>query len=305
MPPEAPPSSSPLIERWSLRLHLARPLHHAEHAGSMLRGSFGHALKALACRCGNEAHQSECTYQQIFEPLGPAGWPDRYRDCPPAYVLSPPPDVRGANEPLDFALTLLGPAVAHRALIWQAWQQAASKGLGESRIPARLQALTAGSLPNTRPGTRRVRLQLTSPLLLKRKRPGQSASQPLRPHEVDSTDLLLALHRRLELTQRLYRAPDQPLPPLKQWLALGDALTLDSNLQDTHFARRSSRQRQRMPLYGLTGTLDLSGPLPPDLLAALTIGQWLHIGGKTALGLGGYRLLSDPDSTFDDGKSMP
>ncbi|MNR28957.1 hypothetical protein D3C85_1463070 [compost metagenome] len=45
-----------------------------------------------------------------------------------------------------------------------------------------------------------------------------------------------------------------------------------------------------MPLYGLCGDLVLLGPLDHDLLAALTLGQWLHIGGKTALGQGGYRL---------------
>lgn len=284
---------SPLsIERWSLRLTLARPLAQVEHAGSMLRGAFGHALKSLACRCGDERHMPGCPYQRIFEPLPPADWPARYRDCPPAYVLTPPAADAAGRTQLDFAFTLLGPSLEQRALVWHAWQEAASRGLGNRQIPARLQAVAYETSAPKLEATQRVRLRLTSPLLLKRKQNGQTTSRPLRPHELGASDLLLALHRRLDLTQRLYGIPARPLPPLAQWLALAERLELRSDLQETRFARRSNRQQQRMPLYGLTGILDLSGPLSPDLLEALSLGQWLHIGGKVSFGMGGYRLLA-------------
>ncbi|WP_349618207.1 CRISPR system precrRNA processing endoribonuclease RAMP protein Cas6 [Azotobacter salinestris] len=304
MSPAATPSSLS-IERWSLRLTLARPLTQVEHAGSMLRGAFGHALKSLACRCGDEQHMPGCPYQQIFDPLPPADWPARYRDCPPAFALTPPAADASSRTRLDFAFTLLGPSHMQRALVWEAWHQAASHGLGNRQIPARLQAIGYDTLLPRLEATRRVRLQLTSPLLLKRKQPGQNTSQPLRPHELGAADLLLALHRRLELTQRLYGVPVQPLPPLAQWLALAERLELRSNLQEHRFTRRSNRQQQHMPLYGLTGTLDLSGPLPPDLLEALSLGQWLHVGGKVSFGMGGYRLFSTHESSVNDGKSMP
>lgn len=304
MSPSTTPQSHS-IERWSLRLTLARPLTQVEHAGSMLRGAFGHALKTLGCHCGSERHMPGCSYQRIFEPLPPSDWPARYRDCPPAYVLSPPRADTASRTQLDFAFTLLGPSLEQRALVWQAWQQAADRGLGQQRIPARLQAIAYDTSSPQVEATQRVRLQLTSPLLLKRKLPGQAASQPLRPHELGATDLLLALHRRLDLTRRLYGVPAQPLPPLAQWLALAERLELRSALQEHLFARRSNRQRQRMPLYGLTGTLDLSGPLPPDLLDALSLGQWLHIGGKVSFGMGGYRLLAAHEFTVHDGNPMP
>lgn len=305
MPPEALRLSSLPVERWSLRLSLARPLPQVEHAGSMLRGAFGHALKALACRCDSESHLPGCLYQQIFEPLPPANWPLRYRDCPPAFVLTPPLVDAGKRMQLDFAFTLLGPAQSQRALLWQAWQQAASRGLGKHKVPARLQALSHEPCLPPAPQDAHIHLQLTSPLLLKRKQPGQSHSQPLPPEDVRSSDLLIALHRRIELTHRLYGVPAMPLPALDEWLALDDTLQLDARLQEHHFARHSNRQQRHMPLYGLSGDIHLRGPLPHSLRAALALGQWLHIGGKTALGLGGYRVIANHESTVNDGKSMP
>lgn len=289
MSPESHPAP---IERWSLRLNLARSLHNAEHCGSLLRGAFGHALKSLACRCSGEPHQPDCLYQQIFEPQQPAGWPQRYRDCPPAYVISPPPIERHHPAQLDFDLTLLGPTLMQRGLIWQAWQKAARLGLGAGRVPATLEARGhAEQLPAT-PLDGQIRLKLTSPLLLKRKKTGQATSVALGPEQMHIEDLIIALHRRLELTQRLYGVPAEPLPALDSWLAAVPHLTWSGHLHEHHYSRHSSRQQQRMPLYGLGGEIHINGSIPQSLRNALALGQWLHIGGKTALGLGGYKVIS-------------
>lgn len=305
MPPDdAFLHSSQPIERWSLRMALAQPLAATDHSGSMLRGAFGHALKALACRCSDDSHLPGCIYQQIFEPRPPAGWPLRYSDCPPAFVVTPPPVADGKRTQMDFSFTLLGPALEHRALVWQAWQQAAGQGLGMFRTPARLQAVDHEAWPPLAPQRSGLVLRLISPLLLKRKHHGQQQSRPLRPDELCGSDLLIALHRRLELTRRLYGVPAQPLPSLDEWLAQESSLRLDARLAEQHFARRSNRQQQRMPLYGLSGDIHLSGSLPSSLRSALAIGQWLHIGGKTALGLGGYRLHSSLESSVDDRSSL-
>lgn len=298
-----PPALVAKLERWLLELSPQRPIMHAEHAGSMLRGAFGHALKAIACRCPLERHRPACVYQQIFEPQPPADWPSRYRDCPPAFVLTPPPAHAGAHRDLHFAVTLLGPAVTHSELVWAAWLQAAQSGLGGARIPAgirRAQLLTQAPPQTQRPP---LCLRFTSPLLLKRKHSGDRSSRPLGPHQITPADLFIALHRRMELTRQLYGVPAVPLPPLEHWLALAAQCRLLDRLQEIHFARRSNRQQQRMPLYGLCGDLVLLGPLDHDLLAALTLGQWLHIGGKTALGQGGYSLLPASCSTFNEGTS--
>ncbi len=291
------------LERWSLRLNLARPLHYSEHCGSLLRGAFGHALKSLACHCAGDHHQTDCLYQQIFEPQQPSDWPARYRDCPPAYVISPPPLERHDLTRLDFDITLLGPSLAQRGLVWAAWQQASRQGLGASRIPARLEARShAEQLPESPAGTA-LRLQLTSPLLLKRKKTGQVASKALSPGQITAEDLLIALHRRLALTQRLYGVPQRPLPELDDWLEAVPGMSLHSQLHEHHYSRHSSRQQQRMPLYGLCGEIQINGTIPASLREALALGQWLHIGGKTALGLGGYRLNAVHEPAVIDRKT--
>ncbi|SFM93707.1 Uncharacterized conserved protein [Halopseudomonas pachastrellae] len=45
-----------------------------------------------------------------------------------------------------------------------------------------------------------------------------------------------------------------------------------------------------MPLSGVIGRVFVHGSLSEDLLQALVLGQWLHIGGKTSFGLGGYSI---------------
>jgi len=277
------------IERWSLHVQLASPLH-LPHLGSMLRGAFGHALKALACQCEGSQHQG-CVYQQIFEPLAPAGWPQRFNNCPPAYVLTPPAGDARLRQAFCFDFTLLGPSLEHRGLIWQTWQAAATRGFGPNQIRARLMPGNPQNLAVPATGTRRISLQLISPMLLKRKVPGQAHSHPLGPQDLTLHDLLVALHRRLDIAQHLYGVPAN-LPPLADWLDQAAGIQLHTQLHDTHFARHSNRQQQSMPLYGLMGTLQLQGNMSQDLLAALALGQWLHIGGKTALGLGGYQIMT-------------
>jgi len=190
-----------------------------------------------------------------------------------------------------------------RDLIWQAWQLAASRGIGPTKIPASLLPGVPEQLHQPVPNTTAVSMRLLSPLLLKRKRHGQPGSSALGPEQVTSTDLLLALHRRLELTHKLYEIPQAPLPCLDEWLSLANGIRLRADLQETHFARRSNRQQKRMPLFGLSGYIHLQGTLTSSLLSALALGQWLHIGGKTALGLGGYQLLAPAYFTVIDGKT--
>jgi CRISPR/Cas system endoribonuclease Cas6 (RAMP superfamily) len=45
-----------------------------------------------------------------------------------------------------------------------------------------------------------------------------------------------------------------------------------------------------MPLCGVIGQVWVNGQLSSDLLEALTLGQWLHIGGKTSFGMGSYSI---------------
>jgi CRISPR/Cas system endoribonuclease Cas6 (RAMP superfamily) len=71
------------------------------------------------------------------------------------------------------------------------------------------------------------------------------------------------------------------------------ACTLDTRLLQWHdIQRHSGTQNQKLPLGGLIGTATLSGPTAAmqTLLPLLQLGERLHIGKETAMGLGRYQL---------------
>ena len=57
------------------------------------------------------------------------------------------------------------------------------------------------------------------------------------------------------------------------------------------WSRYSSRQQREMTLGGAIGTWTLEGELAP-LLPWLQLGERLHVGKNTTLGMGGYTLVS-------------
>lgn len=259
------------------------------HLGSTLRGMFGHGLLATAC-CGQQPHSADCRYVGIFEPRPPHGWPKRFSDCPPAFVITPPPFGSALGQRhFRFGMTLMGVTSAESELVLTAWQHAATHGLGVERVGAKI---TVSQRETRLPVFGRGSLlcwRFETPVLLKHKQPGARARQ-LSAGEVDLAALLHALHRRLELTHRLYGVPALPLAPLSTWLAQAEQLECQTFLEDVHFSRHSNRQGRNMPLSGVIGRVFVHGSLSEDLLQALVLGQWLHIGGKTSFGLGGYSI---------------
>ena len=272
--------------RWQLELTSEHPLPVAEHAGSMLRGVLGHGLLHHACRCGTPAHAPDCRYLQLFEPVAPPDWPARYRDCPPPFVITPPREGIGGHRAV-FSLTLLGPALAHEALMLDALAHGLATGLGPARTPCRLRT-TSRETALSAPTGDSLALRVTSPLLLKRRHAANG--RWLTASELTPEDFLLALQRRLDITHQRYGSPAARLLPTTTLPDLAAGLHLQTALQATHYTRRSSRQGRTMPLHGVTGLITLSGHLPDTLRHALRFGEWLHLGGKTALGMGAYQI---------------
>ncbi len=298
-------SAAPFMERWHLTLRTPRPIGNVQHAGSMLRGALGHALRELACHCGNPHHAPDCLYQRIFEPVAPDEVAGRQTDIPPAFVISPPLPAEQHHNP-SFGFTLLGPALEHASSLWAAWKWATQARPGNHLVgELERQSLGATPAPVRIPTGQPLRLQFTSPLLLKRKLPGETCSRAIEPHALGMRDLLIALHRRLSTTHRLYGVPTQPPAPLGAWLDACEHCRLETRLEAVDYGRRSSRQNRFMPLHGLLGRMELHGALPPDLLDAFSLGQWLNLGNKTSLGQGAYRLLAPSAPTLRITQEIP
>jgi len=298
-----------------------RPLQLPAHAGALLRGVFGAALRQGACstglpRCGECPLLRSCAYPALFEtPPQPTQFAQRFSQMPNPYVIEPPPGLARVRpgERLVFHMVLVGEATQQQLpLVVGAWQRALAAGLGQARVPARLVAVesvdaqglaqpafdlaarrTLAALPLldlgaiARAGTQMaggVLLQFDSPLRL------QHESQPLRPPQLRPRAFVSHLLRRINLMLDLHLGI-RPAPfDVHALLALADQLADDrSQLHWQDLRRYSASQGRELPQGGVMGRWAWQGPVVP-LLPWLLLGQWLHVGKAATAGLGGYSL---------------
>ena len=117
-----------------------------------------------------------------------------------------------------------------------------------------------------------------------------------RPERLDSVALVASLYNRIQLCQ-LNHAADTPwqlgYDNYHDFRADIASLEVQADVYANHVPRRSNRQQRKIELYGLQGDIHLSGAPPTllRLLPALILGQRLHIGKNTTMGLGQYQLL--------------
>ncbi|MCX9157920.1 CRISPR system precrRNA processing endoribonuclease RAMP protein Cas6 [Niveibacterium sp. 24ML] len=265
------------------------PIELPPFAGSALRGVFGHSLRKLACAtgaptCDGCPLRHQCAYERIFEPSPPDRARRQYRQIPAAFVLTPP-DTQGrlaTGAQLEFGVTLIGSAIKQRDLLIAAWQRALLAGLGPTRGTARLTKCHEDA-PLLQPDEHatQLTLQFQTPLFLKRQ------GKQLNPNEITASEITTALVRRIaDLAELQLGWPlDWDFPALTQ--AARSIDTRNSTLSWASNSRWSNRQQQHMELRGAVGHITLSGKLQP-FIELLTLGQALHIGGKTSFGLGRY-----------------
>jgi CRISPR/Cas system endoribonuclease Cas6 (RAMP superfamily) len=115
-----------------------------------------------------------------------------------------------------------------------------------------------------------------------------------KPTQLDATILVRALLRRqMQWQQITHQNPAELATASQDLLASADSCTLDTrNLQWLDIERRSGTQGQKLPLGGLIGIATLQGPAAhlQALLPLLQLGEQVHIGKETVMGLGRYQL---------------
>jgi hypothetical protein len=72
--------------------------------------------------------------------------------------------------------------------------------------------------------------------------------------------------------------------------AAAERLADERKLQWKDWTRFSSRQQREMTLGGVVGEWKLSGELG-ELMPWFWLGQWLHVGKETTMGMGRYSLV--------------
>jgi CRISPR-associated endoribonuclease Cas6 len=252
-------------------------------------------------------------YSLIFAPETGAG-AGPGRSVPPPLVFDGPlsPHSLKPGDTEIFALTLIGGAAAAALpAVVAALHLACQEGLGAAdafghRGRARLAdasvtwrdgggltsvfgpddsiVLVPARTPELPPCPEAVRVTLATPLRLIRN------GRLVGPQTIAAGDLVDALVRRVSTLQRVYgTAP--PEADFGQLLVAARALpTIDPDLARAEPRRWSASQEQEIELAGVVGSLTIDLRHAAALWPYLWLGQWVHAGKGTSMGLGAMRL---------------
>lgn len=319
-----PDTAALVIWRVRLRLTARDPLELPAFAGSLVRGALGMALRQVSCTTGEPTCTGcpeipVCPYGYGFETPLPADAPDRALGpfVPHPFVLSLDAPARLVpGDPFAIDLALIGRGRFHLASFVEAVRWLARRGLSARRgrfgiervddiSPAGPRAIllpeqpvflaeptdwTLASLVQPAPGA--VTLRTLSPLRL------LARGEPV--GELDLALLLRALFRRIGALARYHCGfePQVDYPRLLEH-ARTQVRIVERRLVWKELPRYSARQKRRMVLGGLEGSLAFEGDLAPAL-PFLRLGELVQVGKGTSFGLGRYRLdgpgpLSPPD----------
>jgi hypothetical protein len=284
--------------------------------GSAWRGAFGHALKRTVCitqerRCERCLLYRSCSYPYVFETPVPPGSAlmGRYVTAPHPFVLRcvERSGVLQEGDRVELGLVTVGHGDHYLPYMIHALDQAGQRGIGRDRVPLELCEVLQDEFPGDgaagivyRPGetlNRRgpqppplppvpasVHLTIETPLRQRRD------EHYLTPASFRARDLFANLLRRVSSLAYFHTGREI----LADYRALLDAVTderlIDKDLRWQEWTRYSSRQQQRMQMGGLLGTLTLNMEGIEGLWPYLYLGQWLHAGKGTSMGLGRYVL---------------
>lgn len=291
-------------------------IHMPDYSGSAWRGAFGHALKRIVCvtkepRCRDCLLQRACAYPYIFETPTPLGADKmrRYNEVPHPFVLDceAPQSQRGGADTLQrLALVLVGRSNQYLPYIIQAFFEAARSGIGRGRQPMRLVAVnqdpqldghwqtiySPGQPLNTHDPrhplapdlTDAVTLHFHTPLRLK------ADNQNITGTHLAFHHLFGSLLRRVSLLS--YFHTDTALETDFAGL-MAQARRFTIRNQQLHWydwTRYSARQATTMQMGGLIGSITLDATDLAPFWPYLWLGQWIHAGKGTSMGLGRYTI---------------
>jgi len=286
--------------------------------GSTIRGAMAWCLKNAHCTarrrktCRGCPSIETCVYALVFESPVPS-WSQRLRsiDSIPHPLVLENISQGGPIEPdapVTWDILLFGRAIKHANDICSVLNHVATRGLGVRRIPFALTWLSDGlsetplPLPGQGschpseesiadwmprrepPGGSTILVRLLTPLRMLEE--GRLIQVPTCRHLVRSV-----LSRASSLS---YFFEHQELDvDFKGILAAAQDVSAETRLAPLPLERYSNRQRSRVPLEGVVGSMILSGPTLDQIRPWLQIGELLHVGKGTVFGLGQYCLEPD------------
>ncbi|RMD83599.1 MAG: CRISPR system precrRNA processing endoribonuclease RAMP protein Cas6 [Candidatus Dadabacteria bacterium] len=289
------------------------------YTGSAWRGTFGRNLRRAACSmpatdCPECPVSEACPYSYLFESPPPPATERmrRYTTVPSPYVIEPEEtfdDQTASDAEYRLGVTLVGRGNQYLPYVVHAFAQAGRNGIGTDRVRMRLRSVERfvdGSqscwqqVCDERGRPRIIREQPVhvptppEPIVVELLTPLRliGDGKLVRPERFVAKFLLTALIRR---TASLgYFHCGLSLPDDDQFRRLArQAGTVDPRDLDLHWAdwtRYSTRQKTAMQMGGLVGRIVFDTEMMRPFWPFLWIGQWLHVGRGTTMGLGRYRI---------------
>jgi CRISPR/Cas system endoribonuclease Cas6 (RAMP superfamily) len=297
--------------RLTFEIQITDSRHLPPFLGSALRGSLGISLKKLFHADTFSTRLNAYTY--LFETPSPPS-PKAFYSAPYAphpFVLDLPLSYRNTSSPqgtITFSILLLGEGLRYKEEVIQAVEQISSLGLGSQKSPFQIKTVTDSFFGNE-------------------SSPPKAAPHLLKAKEVNALELIECsapprryAHLRFETPLRLVEKKKVLQKPcfrsfLRSLLArlsalfyfhcgvevdlqFKEILQKAEKLQTTYeswrvynLQRWSNRQKCQIPLDGVLGEVSWEGDLVEELWSWFLLGQWVHVGKSTSMGLGRYRLL--------------
>ncbi len=303
------------IAPFRLQIRALTPIRFNHYSGSAWRGLFGHQLKNAVCvtrmsDCKECALYRRCPYSYLFETPPPENtrFMRRSNAAPHPFVLSPDPALRqlAEGEQTSLALTLIGDAAKQLPYFVHAFQRAGARGVGvgdgrfelagveQEAVPGSGQweaIMHDGGLSPMSPAVPqvpavpdRVTMALHSPLRLKHR------DRFLSPRYFPFSGVVANLLRRYSMTSYFHNDTVVEMD-FRDWVERASAVEHENaELRWFRWNRYSSRQHKKIGMDGIVGHVTFDGEAIAPFWPLLWLGQWLHLGKGTSMGLGRYRI---------------
>lgn len=285
------------------------------YTGSAWRGLFGHALKQTVCithekHCEDCLLWQQCVYSYIFETPPPATTTmmRKSKTAPHPFIIRPDPNQAqtvNKGDRLFIDMVLIGKANQQLPYIIHAMQQIGKRGIGYQRGKFALtfieQHTVQGRETIYHTGERLAALPIV-PINIPALPQGNITLNFATPFRHSQQGRLI-----LETTFSFYAL----LSPLMRRFSLLSYFHTDHSLQLDfkaltehakqvrlqqrslhwhHWQRYSSRQKTTISMSGIMGSIELAAADLQPFWQMLVLGQYVHVGKVTVMGLGRYHL---------------
>lgn len=286
-----------------------------DYIGSAIRGVFGSTLKKLTCvtsekECDNCLLKTNCPYVTIFATLPPPATAKMTKaDKVPHPLIFEIPSESALNKSekeLRIGVTLFGNGEKHLPYIIYAMEKMGERGIGRDNktqislieakqqqsddcweqiyLPRQNLTPAPANSPPIPEMPEKITIILQTPLRLRRN------NKYINQHNFQFNDLFSVLLRRITTLQYFYSESFKD-PDYKSLIEIAKGIKIeekDLNWKDLY--RYSSRQKKKLPLGGMVGSFTIEMKGAEELWQYLWIGQWVHAGKATIMGLGRYKI---------------